>query len=120
MANTTNGMSDAFARLDLQASPRTASLLLHVLVIGGGTTGLAAAYAIRQAGHTVHVLEARPGLEEVRVAAVCELRSLTTSLQDHNCAGMFRAWIDDRGKALFKIWHDEKPSEEYDSEKRSC
>ncbi|KZW03898.1 FAD/NAD(P)-binding domain-containing protein [Exidia glandulosa HHB12029] len=66
---TMNGISEALARFELQASPQTASLLLHVLVIGGGTTGLAAAYAIRQAGHTVHVLEARPGLEE-----------------DHNCA----------------------------------
>ncbi|KAI1073789.1 N-terminal nucleophile aminohydrolase [Whalleya microplaca] len=25
-------------------------------------------------------------------------------LQDHNCAGMFRAWIDDDGKAVMRIW----------------
>lgn len=48
------------------STPRSASLALHVLVIGGGWTGLAAAYAIRKAGHTVHVLEAQPGLVTVR------------------------------------------------------
>ncbi|KAI0477873.1 L-asparaginase precursor [Xylariaceae sp. FL0804] len=26
-------------------------------------------------------------------------------LQDHNCAGMFRAWIGDDGRAEFRIWH---------------
>ncbi|KAI1369720.1 L-asparaginase precursor [Xylaria arbuscula] len=28
-------------------------------------------------------------------------------LQDHNCAGMFRAWIGDDGTAQMKIWHDD-------------
>lgn len=26
-------------------------------------------------------------------------------LQDHNCGGMFRAWIDDDGKAVMRIFH---------------
>ncbi|KAH9999719.1 N-terminal nucleophile aminohydrolase [Xylariaceae sp. FL0662B] len=29
-------------------------------------------------------------------------------LQEHNCAGMFRAWIDDDGKAMMRIWHPEE------------
>ncbi|KAI0594716.1 nucleophile aminohydrolase [Biscogniauxia sp. FL1348] len=28
-------------------------------------------------------------------------------LQDHNCAGMFRAWINDNGEAEMRIWHPE-------------
>lgn len=27
-------------------------------------------------------------------------------VQDHNCPGMFRAWVDDSGKAVFQVWHD--------------
>ena len=27
-------------------------------------------------------------------------------IQDHNCPGMFRAWVDDSGKAVFQVWHD--------------
>lgn len=29
-------------------------------------------------------------------------------LQDHNCAGMFRAWIGDDGSPAMKIWHDDE------------
>ncbi|KAI1265479.1 L-asparaginase precursor [Xylariaceae sp. FL1019] len=28
-------------------------------------------------------------------------------VHDHNCAGMFRAWIDDDGQPRMQIWHDE-------------
>lgn len=28
-------------------------------------------------------------------------------IQDHNCPGMFRAWVDDKDKAVFKVWHEE-------------
>lgn len=27
-------------------------------------------------------------------------------IQDHNCPGMFRAWVDDHGKAVFRVWRD--------------
>lgn len=27
-------------------------------------------------------------------------------IQDHNCPGMFRAWVDDDDKAIFQVWHD--------------
>jgi L-asparaginase len=27
-------------------------------------------------------------------------------IQDHNCPGMFRAWVDDDDKAVFQVWHD--------------
>lgn len=27
-------------------------------------------------------------------------------IQDHNSPGMFRAWVDDDGKAVFRVWHD--------------
>ncbi|KAI1141742.1 N-terminal nucleophile aminohydrolase [Hypoxylon sp. FL0543] len=45
-------------------------------------------------------------------------------LQDHNCGGMFRAWIDDDGKAVMRIFHpDSKNSyrnglDEFDGEGR--
>lgn len=28
-------------------------------------------------------------------------------IQDHNCPGMFRAWVDDDDKAVFQVWHDD-------------
>jgi L-asparaginase len=28
-------------------------------------------------------------------------------LQNYNCGGMFRAWIDEEGKAVVRIWRDE-------------
>ncbi|KAI1323882.1 L-asparaginase precursor [Xylariaceae sp. FL0255] len=31
-------------------------------------------------------------------------------VQDHNCAGMFRAWIGDDGAPAMRIWHDEDGS----------
>ncbi|KAI0465855.1 L-asparaginase precursor [Xylaria cf. heliscus] len=35
------------------------------------------------------------------------LYSRSEILQDHNCAGMFRAWIGDDGKPEMKIWHED-------------
>ncbi|KAI1656444.1 N-terminal nucleophile aminohydrolase [Daldinia decipiens] len=32
-------------------------------------------------------------------------------LQDHNCGGMFRAWIDDDGKAAMRIFHPDRADE---------
>ncbi|KAI2464725.1 N-terminal nucleophile aminohydrolase [Annulohypoxylon bovei var. microspora] len=32
-------------------------------------------------------------------------------LQDHNCAGMFRAWIDDNGKAVVRVFHPDSGNE---------
>ncbi|EJD53915.1 FAD/NAD(P)-binding domain-containing protein [Auricularia subglabra TFB-10046 SS5] len=45
---------------DGQAANRRAPLPLHVVVIGGGFSGLVTAWAIQEAGHTVEVLEAQP------------------------------------------------------------
>ncbi|RWA08885.1 hypothetical protein EKO27_g6205 [Xylaria grammica] len=36
------------------------------------------------------------------------LYSRSEILQDHNCAGMFRAWIGDDGLAEMRIWHEDK------------
>lgn len=34
------------------------------------------------------------------------VKARNTILQDHNCPGMFRAWVDDDDKAVFQVWHD--------------
>lgn len=34
------------------------------------------------------------------------VQARNTILQDHNCPGMFRAWVDDDDKAVFRVWHD--------------
>ncbi|KAI0399768.1 L-asparaginase precursor [Xylaria palmicola] len=36
------------------------------------------------------------------------LYSRSEILQDHNCAGMFRAWIGDDGLPEMKIWHEDE------------
>lgn len=36
-------------------------------------------------------------------------------LQDHNCGGMFRAWIDDDGKAAMRIFHPDRADESLSS-----
>lgn len=33
-------------------------------------------------------------------------------IQDHNCPGMFRAWVDDDEKAVFQVWHDREERRE--------
>lgn len=47
------------------------------------------------------------GVEAVLVrdedGRVLETRSEV--LQDHNCPGMFRAWVDDEDRAVFRVWH---------------
>lgn len=48
------------------------------------------------------------GIESVvvrdRDGKVVESRSEV--IQDHNCPGMFRAWVDDHDKAVFQVWHE--------------
>ncbi|KAI0197872.1 L-asparaginase precursor [Astrocystis sublimbata] len=41
------------------------------------------------------------------------LYSRSEILQDHNCAGMFRAWIGNDGLPEMKIWHDEDGDREH-------
>lgn len=42
----------------------------------------------------------------VRDAQGNTVRARGLILQDHNCPGMFRAWVDDNDKAVFQVWHD--------------
>ncbi|KAJ4419738.1 hypothetical protein N0V82_004781 [Gnomoniopsis sp. IMI 355080] len=48
------------------------------------------------------------GIESVVVqdgdGKIIEARS--EIIQDHNCPGMFRAWVDDEDKAVFQVWHE--------------
>ncbi|ROV89711.1 hypothetical protein VMCG_10352 [Cytospora schulzeri] len=48
------------------------------------------------------------GVENVVVrdaqGSIVDCRS--SIIQDHNCPGMFRAWVDDHDKAVFQVWHD--------------
>lgn len=54
------------------------------------------------------------GIESVVVrdarGDVVEARSAV--IQDHNCPGMFRAWVDDEEKAVFQVWHDREGARE--------
>lgn len=48
------------------------------------------------------------GIESVvvRDAEGSIVDSRSEIIQDHNCPGMFRAWVDNDGKAVFQVWHD--------------
>lgn len=48
------------------------------------------------------------GIESVvvRDARGGVVRTKNAIIQDHNCPGMFRAWVDDDDKAVFQVWHD--------------
>jgi monoamine oxidase len=48
------------------ASPNLEPVQLHIIVVGAGLGGLAAAVALSRNGHEVTVLEAAPELGEVR------------------------------------------------------
>jgi salicylate hydroxylase len=45
--------------------PRTTTLPIHIVIVGGGVGGLAAGYCLGQAGHIVTILEAAEELSEV-------------------------------------------------------
>lgn len=49
------------------------------------------------------------GIESVveRDAGGSIIDSRSDIIQDHNCPGMFRAWVDDDDKAVFRVWHDD-------------
>lgn len=48
------------------------------------------------------------GIESVvvRDAGGTVVEARTEVIQDHNCPGMFRAWVDDHDKAVFQVWHE--------------
>ena len=52
---------------------RIAPLRLNFVIVGGSLGGLAAAYALSNAGHYVHVIETKEGLIKVRDVVGCTL-----------------------------------------------
>lgn len=44
---------------------RRAAVALDIIIVGGGLSGISAAYNLRQAGHNVRILEKRKGKPEV-------------------------------------------------------
>ena len=87
---------DSVPRIQIAAPPRMASLKLEFVVVGGSLRGLAVAYSLARAGHSVHVIEQRPGLVKVRqqvlfgvgilLTAPCYLSSFTGSMWDKDSA----------------------------------
>ncbi|KAI0875743.1 L-asparaginase precursor [Hypoxylon argillaceum] len=66
----------------------------------GGMIGIECAIAIDKSGAVVY--------------------SRSEILQDHNCAGMFRAWIGDDGLPEMKIWHEYKGFHSVLDDKYTC
>lgn len=54
--------------------------------------------------------EGEGGMIGVEAVLVCNedgrvVETRSEVLQDHNCPGMFRAWVDDDDRAVFRVWH---------------
>ncbi len=49
------------------------------------------------------------GIESVVVkdAAGNVIETRSEILQDHNCGGMFRAWVDEKGTVFVRVWREE-------------
>lgn len=62
-------------------------------VTGEGEGGMIGVEAVIVRDEDGHVVETRSDI-----------------IQDHNCPGMFRAWVDDQGKAVFRVWHESHAS----------
>lgn len=54
---------------ELRYESRKAKVSLDFVIVGASIAGLACAYALRQSGHKVHVLEASDGLGKVCAGA---------------------------------------------------
>lgn len=54
--------------LQMTAQQRIAPLKLRFVVVGGSLGGLAVAYSLSRAGHSVHVIERKDGLVTVRIS----------------------------------------------------
>lgn len=48
----------------------------------------------------------------------CVVETRSEILQDHNCPGMFRAWVDDDDHAVFQVWHDKAELAGFEGEGR--
>lgn len=66
----------------MSSHPRTASLKLRFVIVGGSLGGLAAALALARAGHAVLVLEKSSSL--VKVRSSLQLRSREGGCPTHN------------------------------------
>jgi L-asparaginase len=49
------------------------------------------------------------GIECVVVRCGGEVMEVRTEVvQDYNCGGMFRAWVDEEGKAVCRVWREDQ------------
>ena len=97
-------MTDVTSRLmPNESASRLTDIKCHILIIGCGLGGLAAAIAIRKFGHEVTILEKRAQLQEVGLDSIKDRASLST---DFFAANQLGAGINISPNAtrLFREW----------------